>query len=207
MTLSDCCPVLDCGGKRSATPLFGNASIIQRATACESAVAATLCRRSPKITAVHGLDTRPLLEVETTHEPNLTRPSAFAKATADRADKPAPIRPPALNCGALRKRKQASRTRPDESGENLCCFAVHGSKAGEARKEFSPGAVGLERRIDPHRCGRNYGQGSSDASSLPRSSPIGGSCSAGDEGVAATSKQRGVASTPKPTASFRLRNT
>ena len=39
--------ILDCGGKRSATPLFGRGTITERRLSSESAVAATLCRRSP----------------------------------------------------------------------------------------------------------------------------------------------------------------
>jgi len=41
--------ILDCGGKRSATPLL----TIERATPCESAVAAALCRRTPRRCARH----------------------------------------------------------------------------------------------------------------------------------------------------------
>ena len=41
--------ILDCGGKRSATPLWRTNWTTECATTSESAVAATLCRRSPKV--------------------------------------------------------------------------------------------------------------------------------------------------------------
>jgi hypothetical protein len=42
--------ILDCGGKRSATPLWNGEShpLFERRASCESGVAAALCHRTPK---------------------------------------------------------------------------------------------------------------------------------------------------------------
>jgi hypothetical protein len=46
---------LDCGGKRSATPLLaGRFRPIEHQSHCESAVAASLCLRSPKSLRLGG---------------------------------------------------------------------------------------------------------------------------------------------------------
>ena len=42
------CCVMDCGGKRSATPLWLAATVSIHRSAPQSAVVASLCRRSPK---------------------------------------------------------------------------------------------------------------------------------------------------------------